>query len=71
MCDIFYKPFLVKTEAYMEDVKVNMIMVFRSSNLILNLFTLMVNANIPDIAIEPDKSVKKVSNLLHWSTYFI
>lgn len=71
VCVIFYKPFLVKTEAYMEDVKVNMIMVFRSSNLILNLFTLMVNANIPDIAIEPDKSVKKVSNLLHWSTYFI
>lgn len=34
----------------------------RSSNLILNLFTLMVNANIPDIAIEPDKSVKKVQD---------
>ena len=37
----------------------------RSSNLILNLFTLMVNANIPDIAIEPDKSVKKVSSIDH------
>lgn len=33
----------------------------RSSNLILNLFSLMVNANIPDIAIEPDKAVLKVS----------
>ena len=25
----------------------------------------MVNANIPDIAIEPDKSVKKVSSIEH------
>ncbi|RKP12725.1 kinase-like domain-containing protein [Piptocephalis cylindrospora] len=34
----------------------------RSSNLILNLFSLMVNANIPDIAIEPDKAVLKVQD---------
>lgn len=33
----------------------------RYSNLILNLFSLMVDANIPDIALEPDKTVKKVS----------
>lgn len=33
---------------------------FRYSNLILNLFSLMVDANIPDIALEPDKTVKKV-----------
>ena len=32
----------------------------RSSNLILNLFSLMVDANVPDIALEPDKTVKKV-----------
>lgn len=32
----------------------------RHSNLILNLFSLMVDANVPDIALEPDKSVKKV-----------
>lgn len=32
----------------------------RYSNLILNLFSLMVDANIPDIALEPDKTVKKV-----------
>ena len=32
----------------------------KSANLILNLFALMVNANIPDIAIEPDKAVMKV-----------
>ncbi|KAH6583343.1 hypothetical protein BASA61_007522 [Batrachochytrium salamandrivorans] len=32
----------------------------KSANLILNLFSLMVNANIPDIAIEPDKAVWKV-----------
>ncbi|GAB1609342.1 phosphatidylinositol 3-kinase catalytic subunit type 3-like [Argonauta hians] len=34
----------------------------RSSNLILNLFSLMVDANIPDIALEPDKTVKKVQD---------
>lgn len=32
----------------------------RYSNLILNLFSLMVDANIPDIALVPDKTVKKV-----------
>lgn len=31
----------------------------RYSNLILNLFSLMVDANIPDIALEPDKTVKR------------
>ncbi|KAM9632960.1 phosphatidylinositol 3-kinase catalytic subunit type 3 isoform 4-T4 [Trichechus inunguis] len=34
----------------------------RYSNLILNLFSLMVDANIPDIALEPDKTVKKVQD---------
>jgi len=37
----------------------------KSANLILNLFALMVNANIPDILIEPDKAVLKV--FLHLS----
>ena len=32
----------------------------RQSNLILNLFGLMVDASVPDIALEPDKTVKKV-----------
>lgn len=32
----------------------------KSANLILNLFALMVDANIPDIKIEPDKAVLKV-----------
>lgn len=32
----------------------------KSANLILNLFNLMVDANIPDIRIEPDKAVAKV-----------
>ena len=32
------------------------------ANLILNLFTLMVDATIPDIALEPDKTVKKVQD---------
>ena len=36
----------------------------RSANLILNLFSLMVDANVPDIALEPDKTVKKVSILV-------
>ena len=36
---------------------------FRSANLILNLFSLMVDANIPDIALEPDKTVKKVRSV--------
>ncbi|KAI1296923.1 Phosphatidylinositol 3-kinase catalytic subunit type 3 [Halotydeus destructor] len=34
----------------------------RHANLILNLFTLMVGATIPDIALEPDKTVKKVQD---------
>lgn len=34
----------------------------RSSNLILNLFSLMLDANVPDIALEPDKTVKKVQD---------
>lgn len=34
----------------------------RNANLILNLFTLMVDATIPDIALEPDKTVKKVQD---------
>ncbi|KAI8788980.1 phosphatidylinositol 3-kinase catalytic subunit type 3 [Biomphalaria glabrata] len=32
----------------------------RSANLFLNLFSLMIDSNIPDIALEPDKTVKKV-----------
>jgi len=34
----------------------------RYANLILNLFALMVDANVPDIALEPDKTVKKVQD---------
>lgn len=34
----------------------------RHANLILNLFSLMVDANVPDIALEPDKTVKKVQD---------
>ena len=34
----------------------------KSANLILNLFSLMVDANIPDILFEPDKAVLKVSS---------
>ncbi|XP_038078977.1 phosphatidylinositol 3-kinase catalytic subunit type 3-like [Patiria miniata] len=34
----------------------------RHSNLILNLFSLMVDANVPDIALEPDKTVKKLQD---------
>ncbi|KAI1873970.1 uncharacterized protein JN550_003239 [Neoarthrinium moseri] len=37
----------------------------KSSNLILNLFSLMVHANIPDIKIEPDKAVFKVKDRFH------
>lgn len=33
----------------------------KSANLILNLVALMVDANIPDIKVEPDKAVLKVS----------
>ena len=32
----------------------------KSSSLILNLFALMTDANIPDIKVEPDKVVEKV-----------
>jgi phosphatidylinositol 3-kinase len=34
----------------------------KSANLILNLFSLMVDANIPDILFEPDKAVLKVNS---------
>ena len=35
----------------------------RSANLILNLFSLMLDAGVPDIALEPDKTVQKVRDL--------
>lgn len=34
----------------------------RKANLLINLFSLMRDAGIPDIAIEPDKAVQKVIN---------
>ncbi len=34
----------------------------RYSNVILNLFSLMVDASVPDIALEPDKTVRKVQD---------
>ena len=37
----------------------------KSANLILNLFSLMVDANIPDILFEPDKAVIKVFPTIH------
>ena len=37
----------------------------RSANLILNLFSLMLNAGVPDIALEPDKTVQKVLVHIH------
>lgn len=36
----------------------------RHANIILNLFSLMIDASIPDIALEPDKAVKKVEENL-------
>ncbi len=36
------------------------VFVFRSANLILNLFSLMLDAGVRDIALEPDKTVQKV-----------
>jgi phosphatidylinositol 3-kinase len=37
----------------------------KSANLILNLFALMIEANIPDIRNEPDKAVAKVQERFH------
>ena len=37
----------------------------KSANLILNLFSLMVDANIPDIRVGPDKAVLKVKERFH------
>ena len=37
----------------------------KSSSLVLNLFSLMVDANIPDIRLEPDKAVLKVKERFH------
>lgn len=48
---------------------INVLYFLRYSNLILNLFSLMVDANIPDIALEPDKTVKKVQLLLLTDLY--
>ncbi|XP_075250013.1 phosphatidylinositol 3-kinase catalytic subunit type 3-like [Convolutriloba macropyga] len=41
----------------------------RSANLILSLFNLMIHSNIPDICLEPDKTVKKIQDkfCLHMS----
>lgn len=36
----------------------------RHANVVLNLFSLMLDAGIPDIALEPDKAVKKIEVLL-------
>jgi len=36
----------------------------RNANLFLNLFSLMVDASVPDIALEPDKAVRKVQDKL-------
>ncbi|KAF2887717.1 hypothetical protein ILUMI_18456 [Ignelater luminosus] len=36
----------------------------RHANLILNLFSLLVDASVPDIALEPDKAVKKIQDRL-------
>lgn len=41
--------------------RVTIFFFFRYANLFLNLFSLMVDASVPDIALEPDKTVKKVS----------
>ena len=38
--------------------------VIRSANLILSLFNLMIHSNIPDICLESDKTVKKVSSCI-------
>jgi phosphatidylinositol 3-kinase len=35
----------------------------KSANLILNLFMLMVRSNLPDMILEPDKVVMKVSSI--------
>ena len=40
----------------------------RSANLILNLFSLMLDAGVPDIALEPDKTVQKVLVYVHIHT---
>ena len=34
----------------------------RHSSLVLNLFSMMVDASVPDIALEPDKTTKKVED---------
>lgn len=36
----------------------------RHANVVLNLFSLMTDASVPDIALEPDKAVKKVEDNL-------
>lgn len=41
----------------------------RHANLMLNLFSLMVDASVPDIALEPDKAVKKVQDKLRYAFY--
>lgn len=50
-----YNPLIV------HELKLYITFDYRSANLVLNLFSLMVDANIPDIVLEPDKTVKKVN----------
>ena len=41
----------------------------RSASLILSLFSLMLDAGIPDIALEPDKTLQKVCELYPVCTF--
>ena len=52
---------IMQEKSFNAAYKCNVLLSFRHANLILNLFSLMVDANVPDIALEPDKTVKKVS----------
>lgn len=44
-------------------------MYFSHANVFANLFSLMLDANIPDIALERDKTVKKVIKK-HQNSYY-
>lgn len=37
----------------------------RHANVMINLFSLMEDASVPDIALEPDKAVKKIEEKLY------
>ena len=64
MLGIFYLEVVVCLKEIYKSIYNASFFFTRKVNLFLNLFSLMVDVNIPDIALEPDKAVQKVNPFL-------